>query len=311
LLAMDSVAVILVTWNQRADVLECLASLSRTRITDKTVIVVDNGSGDGTPEAVRQRHPEADLLHAETNVGFAAANNLGIRSALERSPAYVFLLNTDTIVDETIFDHLVSAMKGDPRLGIAAPKMYYYHEPNRLWFAGGETDVATGFSKHWRFGEVDGAAEGALIVPCSFITGAGMFVRSSVFERVGLLEEAFFHTAEDTDFCLRAREAGFTLACVPQAKLWHKVRSTTGGGARSNPAYVYYEYRNKFLLAKKHASRRARVASMHRTLYRLARDEWAFLKREKNPRAAASVLFGVVDAFRGRTGKRIPEAQKR
>jgi len=326
---MKPLAIVLVTWNQREDALECLTSLDRTTVREKTIIVVDNGSQDGTPETVRRLHPEVTLLEAGRNIGFAAANNLGIRLALEWDPPFVFLLNTDTTVDTEILGALLEAMESEPHLGIAGPQMYFYHEPDRIWFAGGETDIVTGFSTHWRFGELDEEAGAdparvaasrqhrpwgfkgtgrepvqGLIRPCSFVNGAGMFVRSEVFRTVGLLAEEFFHTAEDTDFCHRAREAGFLVAHVPRAKLWHKVRSTAGGAVRSHPLYVYYEYRNKLLVAGKHASARARARALPRTLVHLARAEWAYLRHEKNPAAAAAVLQGLAAAFRGRTGRR-------
>ena len=200
---MKTVAVILVSWNQKEDVSECLASLNSVRWENKKIIIVDNGSKDRTSEFIQDCHPEVTLLQAGSNIGFPAANNLGIRLALEKKYPYLFLLNTDTKVSEDIIDHLVEAMVSDPHLGIAGPKMYYYDDPDRIWFAGGITNPDTGISHHLRHGEKDLGEEEKGIVPCTFITGAGMFIHRDVFNRIGLFDESFFHTAEDNDFSVR------------------------------------------------------------------------------------------------------------
>lgn len=295
---------ILVTWNQREDARECLASLDRTSWKDKRIVLVDNASEDGTCEDIRRRHPETVILEQKRNKGFAAANNIGIRYALDEKIPYIFLLNTDTIVAKDIFDHLVEALERDTALGLAGPKMYFYDDPTRIWFAGGMTDPDTGHSVHLRFGQQDMDPEEKESMPCNFIAGAGMFIRSEVFHRIGLLDESFFHTAEDNDFCIRAHRAGFKMAFVPQAKLWHKVMSTTGGTEKSNSVYTYYEYRNKCLLMKKHSRDFGWLKKINKTLYLIIRQEGLLLLREKNPAAALALLLGVLDFFRGRTGPR-------
>jgi len=298
------VAIVLVSWNQREDALACLASLGRMRWPEKTVVLVDNGSRDGTVEAVASAFPDTVILRQDRNLGFAGANNAGIRAALERGVPYVLLLNTDTVVDEDMMAPLVAAMDRDPRLGIAGPKMYFFDPPDRIWFAGGHTDPDTGHSAHLRFGETDDGRAEEDPVPCSFVTGAGMFVRSEVFDRIGLLDESYFHTAEDNDFCIRAARAGFGLACVPAARLWHKVMSSTGGGARSGFLYTYYEYRNKLWLVRRHSRNRGWLRKIGTTAYKIGWRGWVLLVREKNPAASAALVLGVLDFARGRSGRR-------
>ena len=300
----DGVAIILVSWNQREDALACLESLGRNRWKNRTVLLVDNGSLDGTVEAVRAAYPQTVVIEESRNLGFAAANNRGIRLALEQGFPYILLLNTDTVAAEDMIDPLVEAMRRDPRLGIAGPKMYFFHEPDRIWFAGWDTDPNTGHSTHFRFGETDTGAVEEDTLPCSFITGAGMFVRSEVFHRVGLLDETYFHTAEDNDLCIRAGRAGFRLACVPRARLWHKVMSSTGGTRRSGFLYTYYEYRNKLMLIRNHSRDRGWIRKLGTTVYKIAWREKDLLVRERNPAAAAALLLGIADFALGRSGQR-------
>jgi GT2 family glycosyltransferase len=300
------VAVILVTWNQKDDALECLGSLANSTWRPLEIVLVDNGSTDGTPEAVARDYPCVRVIRAGSNLGFPGANNLGIRCALDSGSRFLFLLNTDTVVAPDCIDRLVEAMNKEPRLGIAAPKMYFYHDPRRIWFAGGSTDPDTGFSRHWGYGQLDEAEDpgGEGMIPCTFVTGAGMFVRREVFLQVGLLDEDFFHTAEDNDVCIRALRAGFLLACIPRASLRHKVMSTTGGTQRTSPVYAYYEYRNKLYLVKKHSRGRAWFKKTPFIVYNMVKAEARVLVKEKNPAAASAILEGIVDFFRGATGRR-------
>ncbi len=301
-----TVAVVLVTWNQKHDAAECLLSLIGCTWKALDIIVVDNGSTDGTPESVKASFPQVHVIQSASNLGFPGATNLGIRYALTTRSEFIFLLNTDTVLAQDCISHLVDAMDREPRLGIAAPKMYFHGDPQRIWFAGGTTDPDTGFSHHWDYGTIEEKSPDVddTLLPCTFITGAGMFIRPDVFARVGLLDEDFFHTAEDNDLCIRSRRAGFTLAVVPRAHLWHKVMSTTGGAHRTSPVYAYYEYRNKLYLVKKHSSNFAWLKNIPLIGYNIAKAEARILIREKNPAAAAAILNGIADFFRGLMGRK-------
>jgi GT2 family glycosyltransferase len=299
------VSVILVTWNQQEDALACIASLEKTAHTPLDILVVDNGSRDDTVSAVRRAFPHVSIIEAGQNLGFAAANNLGIRAALDQNPAFVFLLNTDTVVDPEIFVHLLRAAESDPGLGVLGPKMYFFDEPARIWFAGGRTDPDTGFSRHFRYGEIEiPGHEGGEIVDCSFVTGAGMFVRTEVFRQAGVMDETFFHTTEDNDLCIRASRAGYRLACVPRARLWHKVRGATGGAGRTSPLYAYYEFRNRFFLLQKHSRPRRWIPKLPRILYNMIDLQARLLLQEKNPRAVWASLQGFLDFVRQRSGRK-------
>src|SRR3712207_4987537 len=102
--AQPHVAIVVLSWNGREDTLECLASLERMRWERLTTILVDNGSSDGTTEAVRERFPDAVVIRSEENLGFAEGNNVGIRAALEGGADYVLILNNDTIADEGLVE---------------------------------------------------------------------------------------------------------------------------------------------------------------------------------------------------------------
>jgi len=121
--AADRVVVLVLSHNKRTETLRCLDSVARLTYRPLDVLVVDNGSSDGSAEAIALAHPEAHLVRSPVNLGAPGGRNLGIRTADERFPyAYLLLLDDDTVVDERLADHLVEALRSDPAVGLATPK---------------------------------------------------------------------------------------------------------------------------------------------------------------------------------------------
>ena len=127
------VAIIVLTWNQRDLTLDCLASLAEMDYPEDRlqVIVVDNGSRDGTAAAVRERYPHVTVLENGDNLGFAEGNNVGIRHALQGPAEYIMLLNNDTVVDRQMLAELLTVMEQHPEVGIVGPKMLYFEPLER------------------------------------------------------------------------------------------------------------------------------------------------------------------------------------
>lgn len=232
--------VILVNWNGRDDTLECLASLERAAMDNATVIVVDNGSEDGSVGEIRSRHPGVRILAMETNLRFAGGNNEGIRAALASGAEQVMLLNNDTTVEPGFLRAMTARLASAPDIGVVAPKIYYYDRPDLLWYAGGEVSMWTGTMRHLGIREKD---DGRFDRPreTTYATGCCLLTRREVLERVGLLDESFYMYAEDADWCARVRNDGYRIMVEPGARVWHKV-SVSAGGHLSR-----FKLRNKFL----------------------------------------------------------------
>ena len=213
---MTRVSVVIPTWNGR-DLLEAaLASLREQRFRDFEVVVVDNGSTDGTAEHVRASHPEAEVLALPQNQGFAGAVNAGIGRA---QGEYVALLNNDMELDRGWLAELVAALDADPRAGSAASKLRMLREPGILDGAG---DVVTWYGATWRrgHGEPDRGQydePGVVASPCA---GAALYRRRAL-EEVGSFDERFFAYLEDADWGLRAQRAGWRCLWVPSAVAYH------------------------------------------------------------------------------------------
>ncbi|MBI5020628.1 MAG: glycosyltransferase family 2 protein [Ignavibacteriales bacterium] len=222
------VYIIVLTWNGKADTLECLQSLQKLSYSNYKIIVVDNASTDSTAEEVRHLYPSVEVIRNSSNLRFAGGNNIGIKTALNNKADYILLLNNDTIVAENFLSHLVEAAESDERIGMTGPKIYYHSDPKRIWYAGGVIDWWTGSTSHLGVREID-IGQFEKIKTTDYVTGCSMLVKKSVIEQIGVLDESYYIYGEDADWSLRAVRAGFKLLFVPQALVWHKVSVSTGG----------------------------------------------------------------------------------
>lgn len=241
-----SVVIIVVNWNGGNDTLLCLKSLSALDYPSYKVLVVDNNSIDGSPVLIRRQFPQVTLIENNANLGFTGANNVGIGRALNEGADYVLLLNNDTEVAPDFLRLLVETTESDSKIGIAGPLIYYYEQPRLVWSAGGRLD-GCGRSSMIGLDEIDTRQFGENCREVDFVTGCALLARTSVLRRVGVLDDRFFAYYEETEWCVRARRAGFTVVNVPKAKIWHKIPLDKRD---SSPLVHYYMTRNRVLFLK-------------------------------------------------------------
>ena len=230
------VNVILLTWNQRQDTLDCLASLSQLTYPNCHIILVDNGSTDGTAETVRTCFPNVDLLLNEKNLGFQGGFNAGLRRSLVSEADFSFVMNNDTSVQPDILDELIKFARS-PEVGILSPKIYYAAEPDRIWSVGGDCHPITFELTHRGDNQLD-RGQWSEVIERDFLFGCAMLLKHSMLEKIGLFDTGFHPIYyEDVDLCMRARQAGFRLLLVPSAKMWHKVSASGGGSGSARERY--------------------------------------------------------------------------
>jgi GT2 family glycosyltransferase len=249
---VPKVGVVVLNWNGREDTLKCLESLGRVEYPNWDILVVDNGSEDGSVGAIRERYPAVTVIEAGSNLGFAGGNNLGIEEALRRGADFVFILNNDTVVAPDILGELVAAAQTDPRAGALAAKVYYMDDPARIWYAGACWNDMTAAFGHVGQGMLDDGAQLESIAETAYTCGCAMFIRRSAIETVGAFASEFFLLFEETDWCFRARAAGFRCLLAPGARVWHRVSASFGG--QGGALYEYFWVRNRLLWAERHAS---------------------------------------------------------
>lgn len=220
-------AVIVLGWNGAVDTLACLASLTKVRQPEFTVILADNGSTDGTVGLVRQAFPEVEILELGRNLGFAAGNNAAFRSLRGRSFDYVVFLNNDTVVDPGFLQPLLDELQ-KPWVGIAAPKILYMDDPERIWYAGGVLESATGLIEHTGIRQPDGPRFDTP-EPVWYATGCCLGMRSRDFDAAGGFDERFRMYGEDVDLSIKVRKRGLIVMYQPASRIWHRVSASSGG----------------------------------------------------------------------------------
>lgn len=235
---MHALAVIIVTWNSAKDVEAALSSLLQdlkaSGIAGR-VLVVDSASTDGTAGKVRTQFPQVEVLALSENVGFARANNVGMRylglTSDQPTVPYVLLLNPDTIVQRGALQALLATLEAHPRAGVVGANLVYgdgAFQHGAFGFPGLRQLYAEFFwiPGRWREGRFNGRYDrrwyaGSQPFAVDFVLGACMLLRSEVITRVGMFDEAFFMYCEEVDWQWRIRQAGYDILCVPTAQIVH------------------------------------------------------------------------------------------
>lgn len=298
-MSTPTVCIIILNWNRREDTLDCLASLEGLEYASRWTLVVDNGSTDGSVEAIESTYPTVEVIRTGDNLGYAEGNNVGLREALKRGADYALVLNNDTLVAPEMLAHLVAAAEADERVGAAGPTIYFHEDPDVVWSAGGRFDWQRGKPLLRGLRERD---EGQFsdIQAVDYVPGSAILMRRSTLEQVGGFEPRYFLYYEDNDWCLRVQRHGYTVVHVPQARLWHKVSLAH---QLSSPYISYYHARNRLLFLKMAGAGlgiRAKVVGLDllRTL-----ASWSLLPRNCHRRAQRDALWaGLCDYRKGHFG---------
>jgi GT2 family glycosyltransferase len=234
----SSVSVVIPNWNGVEHLPTCLDSLRRQTMQAVEIIVVDNGSTDGSLELLERGYPEVRLLPLGENRGFAGACNAGMRAA---RGTFIVLLNNDTEADARWLEEVAAAFERHPEAGMVASKMLLFDRRDTFHTAGDfyRLDGQPGNRGVWQRDEGQYDQEAYVFGAC----GGSAAYRPAMLEQVGLLDEAFFFSCEDVDLAWRAQLAGWRCVYAPRAVVYHKL-SATGGGTTAS----FYDGRNAIYL---------------------------------------------------------------
>jgi GT2 family glycosyltransferase len=299
--------VVVLSWNGREDTLRCLDSLAEVTEPPVQLICADNGSTDGSIEAIRERHPEVKLIENGSNLGYAGGNNAGIRWALDHGAEWVVLVNNDTVVAPDAIAGFAAVAAEHPEAGALAGKLLLADRPDRVWFAGQRYLTWLGYSGR---GRGEGRHDGPRyerIVPSDRAAGALMAVSRRAIERAGLMDDELFAYVEDVEWSLRIREAGFEILLAPDARAWHAVAGSSGGAAST--ANLYYGTRNTIAVCERHRPLPRPLAALRRGVVRATFSVHA-LGRPNRRAALAAVAEGYRDARARRLGPRPARARR-
>lgn len=250
---MASVVVLVLAWNGQRFLRACLQALQAQEFSDPwAVLVVDNGSSDGSPGLVRTEFPDVALLTNSTNLGFARGNNVGIRALLSGTvpgipfvPDVIVLLNQDTEVTPDWLQQLVAPFARDQQIGIVGCKLVF--PDGTLQHVGGTVEWPLATGVHHGTGEAD-MGQGDQETTPDYVAAAATAVHRRVWETIGLFDEGFTPAYyEDTDLCYRARAAGFQIVYTPHAVVMHYENASLQS---QSPAHhrAYHRNRIRFVI---------------------------------------------------------------
>jgi len=231
------VAAVILGWNLREETEACARSLLGQGYPRLKLVIVDNGSTDGSTAYLRERFPDGEVVELPTNLGIAAGYNAGLSKALAMGCDYAFVLNNDTLFAPTCLATLVDAAQRHPDAGVLMPKIVYESARSTIWSAGQRERAFPPGVVMIGLNRQDSAAydvEGEL----DFAPSCALLVTRAALERVGLFDTGYFFYYDDADYCQRVRRAGCTIRYVPSAVVYHKVSLSTARSAR--PARWWY-----------------------------------------------------------------------
>lgn len=259
---MKKVAVVVLNYKVKEFALKCIESVKRSTYQDLAIIVVDNNSQDGIGQDLKI-YPEVIFIQSGVNSGYTGGNNLGIKEALKRGVDYIFILNPDTQISPTCVQSCIKVAETEAA-GIIGPKILF-PDRQKIWYAGGIFDSANVLGTHRGVDEPD-HGQYDQIEETDYVSGAAMFIKKEVFEKVGYFDERYFLYYEDSDLCLRTKQAGFKVVYNPQAIVYHTNAQSTGLGSQLQD---YFITRNRMLLAANFLPLRTRLALLREALRNL------------------------------------------
>ena len=293
------VVVVVLNWNGAGMTIDCVRSIQTSRWTQQRVVVVDNGSTDGSADLIAENCPGVELLVNERNLGFAGGNNVGIHRAMETGADYILILNNDTLIDPDTVGELVAEAERRPEAGAVSPLIFFADPSDQLWFAGADFNPARGYAgRMLGYGERD-TGRFAEVAKTDRLTGAAMLVSRRAVERTGVFDDELFFLYEDVDWSLRMREAGFLLYVVPAARVWHRVAATQG--SEHSPLSIYYGTRNQLVVSRRHAPL-SRGASLRRAFVASAVNLARLRHASHRLLGLRAFLQGLADGLTGRLG---------
>ncbi len=293
---LPPLTVLVVNWNGRAHLDDCLGSLLDASYQPLRVILVDNASQDDSVAYTRAQFPTVEIVVAAENLRWAGGNNLGLARLRDEVLAggYVLLLNNDTIVPQGSLERLVLGLHSEPRAWVATPRICYADDPARAWYDGGAVGRWTGWIRHRGLRQLTGH----LSSETSFVdygTGCALLLGPDALAHVGQLDESYYFYGEDTDYCLRIRAVGGAILHVPRALVLHKVSATLGSGS---PRRVYLRARSHIQLLRRHWPRRRRpVLAVAQVGFTAAHVGWHLW--HGRPATAYAIVQGLLDELRG------------
>ena len=222
------VKILILNWNGIHLLQPCLNSVNAINYPNYSIMVIDNGSTDGSLDMVKKNYPNVECMDLDKNYGFSGGYNRCFSQLGKESSAFIMLLNNDTEVDTEILNSFNDAREKFGDNYIYGGKIYYMDNPETIWYAGGKVNLNLGWISHKGIRNLD-SEDYSITMETDYVTGCCIFTSMQVINQLDGFDERFNMYGEDVDLCLRAKKVGIQCYYWPKAKLWHKVSSSIGG----------------------------------------------------------------------------------
>lgn len=290
------VGVVVVTYNSETYIEKCLESILENDYPLLELLIVDNNSSDKTVPLVKSKFKRVGIIENDKNLGFGAANNIGIKYLLKRKSEYILLLNPDTFSSPMLIQKLLNTFLTNNKIGVAGCVITYAKNNKKIWFAGGYFNKSFCFTRHSymnqslnntnvRSGKVD------------FITGACMMINSKIIDKVGFIPEQYFLYFEDVFFCQKINEKGFSGYLLAEPLVSHHISTSTGVKQTNEmtPLRAYFFARNPLVYIRENMKGYRKLTGfIGQFFFRFPVYTYKILK-ENNPRALLYYCRGIVD----------------
>jgi len=294
------VCIIILNWNQAADTLACLESLSNIVYQDKRLVVVDNGSHDDSEALIRRNYPFVEVFALRENIGCAGGRNTGLAFARSLNADFVLFLDNDTVVEPHFLCHLIKIAEANPDIGILTSKIVLHSDSAICWTAGGSIKPDGSVEALHYFAPADEIPDTVFYV--DWVPGCVLLVRREVYEQIGGFDNFYSFYFEDIDFCVRASRLGYKIAVVPHSIVFHKVSQSLGGGY--TPARLYYWSRNRLFFMQRQTRGLRRIITMGLMIAEDFKDGLGDIFLMKKPSCAKARWRGILHFFLQRGGNK-------
>lgn len=282
---MKKIGIVVINWKTPQLTIETVESIKKIHHPgfNYHIFLIENGSPDNSLERFKIKYSQDSLItivSTGNNFGFAGGNNIGIKTAINKSCDYVLLINSDVVVNPDFLTNLFQVIEKNKTMGAIGPKIYfapgYEYQQEKytkkdighvIWSVGSAIDWNNIYGSNLGIDEVD---HGQFDSPCQnmeFLSACCLLIKSEVLSKTGPISEDYFMYYEDNDFCQRIRSFGYTLAYEPSSKIWH--RNSGSGQAGGGPLHDYFLTRNRLIFGFKYASFRTKFALFRDSIRRL------------------------------------------
>jgi len=241
-MTFPKVVIIILNYVNWKDTSECLRSLENCTYPNFEILLIDNCSPNDSFSKLSELFPSIRIIVTQTNLGYTGGINFGITEALKKQTEYIFVLNSDTIVEKNFLSEIVTGIEQYPNVVAACSLILEERNRNKIWYAGGSLVKWRGLAVHHLQGKSKQLLKSNKPQRVSFITGCSILFRAGAFSKIGLEDDRFFMYLDDIEYSARILKKGYDLLFVPTSIIYHRVE-----GKEESAFKLYYSVRNRLL----------------------------------------------------------------